>query len=46
MAKIDELFREVMEKGASDLHMVIGFPPMLRISGELVQTNRPVLAPE
>ena len=33
MAKIDELFREVMEKGASDLHMVVGFPPMLRISG-------------
>jgi twitching motility protein PilT len=46
MAKIDELFREVMEKGASDLHMVIGFPPMLRISGELVQTDRPVLTPE
>lgn len=46
MAKIDELFREVMEKGASDLHMVIGFPPMLRISGELVHTDRPVLTPE
>ena len=46
MAKIDELFREVMAKGASDLHMVIGFPPMLRISGELVHTNRPVLTPE
>jgi twitching motility protein PilT len=46
MAEIDELFREVMEKGASDLHMVVGFPPMLRISGELVQTDRPVLTPE
>ena len=46
MAKIDELFREVMEKGASDLHMVIGFPPMLRISGELVHTDRLVLTPE
>ena len=46
MAMIDELFREVMEKGASDLHMVVGFPPMLRISGELVQTDRPVLTPE
>jgi twitching motility protein PilT len=46
MAKIDELFREVMEKGASDLHMVVGFPPMLRISGELVHTDRPVLTPE
>ena len=46
MAKIDELFREVMEKGASDLHMVVGFSPMLRISGELVHTDRPVLTPE
>ena len=46
MAKIDALFREVMEKGASDLHMVVGFPPMLRISGELVHTDRPVLTPE
>jgi len=46
MAKIDELFREVMEKGASDLHMVIGFPPMLRISGELVRTDHSVLTPE
>jgi twitching motility protein PilT len=46
MAEIDELFREVMEKGASDLHMVVGFPPMLRISGELVHTDRPVLTPE
>ena len=46
MAKIDELFREVMEKGASDLHMVVGFPPMLRISGELVHTDHPVLTPE
>ena len=46
MAKIDEFFREVMEKGASDLHMVVGFPPMLRISGELVHTERPVLTSE
>jgi twitching motility protein PilT len=46
MAKIDALFREVMEKGASDLHMVVGFPPMLRISGELVHTDRPDLTPE
>ena len=46
MARIDEFFREMKEKGASDLHMVIGFPPMLRLSGELVRTDHPVLTPE
>ncbi|MCI0525991.1 MAG: type IV pilus twitching motility protein PilT [Nitrospira sp.] len=34
------------EKGASDLHMVIGFPPLLRLRGELVRTNNPPLTPE
>lgn len=40
------------ERGASDLHMVIGFPPLLRLRGELVplevlpltaETNRQIL---
>ncbi|MDX1682069.1 MAG: type IV pilus twitching motility protein PilT [Phycisphaeraceae bacterium] len=35
MAKIDELFRKVKETGASDLHMLEGQPPKLRIHGEL-----------
>ena len=46
MAVIDGLFREVKEQGASDLHMVIGFPPLLRMRGELVPTRHPVLTPE
>ena len=46
MAVIDGLFREVKERGASDLHMVIGFPPLLRMRGELVPTQHPVLTPE
>lgn len=46
MAKIDTYFREMKEKGASDLHMVIGFPPLLRLRGELVPTEHPVLTPE
>ena len=46
MARIDAFFREMKEKGASDLHMVIGFPPMFRLSGELVRTGHPVLTPE
>ncbi len=46
MAQIDALFREMKERGASDLHMVIGFPPLLRMRGELVPTEHPVLTPE
>ena len=46
MAKIDEYFREMKDRGASDLHMVIGFPPLLRLRGELAPTEHPVLTPE
>jgi twitching motility protein PilT len=35
MAKIDELFRMMAEQGASDLHLISGQPPALRIDGEL-----------
>lgn len=46
MAKIDTYFRETKDRGASDLHMTIGFPPMLRLRGELVATEYPVLTAE
>ncbi|MFH0781704.1 MAG: type IV pilus twitching motility protein PilT [Pseudomonadota bacterium] len=46
MAHIDYYFREMKENGASDLHMVIGFPPLLRLRGELVPLSAPVLTPE
>ncbi len=36
MAKIDALFDELLSRGASDLHLGIGYPPMLRLRGELV----------
>ncbi|MEN8188896.1 MAG: type IV pilus twitching motility protein PilT [Thermodesulfobacteriota bacterium] len=53
MAKIDAFFTEMNNRGASDLHMVVGFPPLIRLTGELVpleqypvltaQTNRDIL---
>ena len=46
MAVIDTYFREMKEREASDLHMVIGFPPLLRLRGDLVPTEHPVLTPE
>ena len=35
MAKIDELFRIMAEHGASDLHLISGQLPALRVHGEL-----------
>ncbi len=46
MAIIDTYFTEMKERGASDLHMVIGFPPLLRLRGELVPMDHPVLTPD
>ena len=46
MASIDTYFRELKECGASDLHMVIDFPPLIRLNGELKPLDHPVLTPE
>ncbi len=46
MTEIDTYFQEMKEQGASDLHMVIGFPPLLRLRGELVPMDYAVLTPE
>lgn len=35
MAKIDELFKIMVTKGASDLHLAAGAPPFLRLHGEM-----------
>lgn len=35
MPKIDTLFRMMVEQGASDLHLISGQPPAIRINGEL-----------
>ena len=46
MATIDNYFREMKEAGASDLHLAVGFPPMLRLGGELKPLNHPVITAE
>ena len=35
MAQIDTLFKAMLEEGASDLHLVVGQKPVVRIHGEL-----------
>jgi twitching motility protein PilT len=39
MAAIDKFLRLMAEKGASDLHMPCGSPPMMRVHGELQRVN-------
>ncbi|MDI1477667.1 type IV pilus twitching motility protein PilT [Polyangium sp. y55x31] len=36
MARIDRLFDELLAKKGSDLHLGVGYPPLLRARGELV----------
>lgn len=36
----------VVEKEASDLHLVVGYPPMLRIDGDLVTVGTQILDPQ
>jgi twitching motility protein PilT len=36
---IDELLQLVVSKGASDLHMAVGLPPVIRVDGKLLQAN-------
>ncbi len=45
--EIDELLKRMVAKGASDLHLRVASPPVLRIDGELVpQDDLPRLAPK
>jgi len=43
---MEDLLRLVVEEGASDLHLAVGAPPALRISGRLVKLQLPALTPE
>ena len=36
---VDDLLKLIVERGASDLHIAVGVPPILRIDGQLMPTN-------
>ncbi len=46
MAAIDEIFAQIKEHGASDLHIVTGAPPTLRIHGEIQKLDYEELSPD
>src|SRR5687767_7785019 len=39
MAKVDSFFRMMVDHGASDLHLISGQPPAMRINGELERVD-------
>ena len=41
-----DLLRLTIEQKASDLHIVAGVPPILRIDGDVQKTNYPSLVPD
>jgi len=43
---MDELLKITVQRNASDLHLTVGLPPMLRINGKLMPTEFPKLAQE
>jgi twitching motility protein PilT len=46
MAKIDDLFRAVINRGASDLHLSAGSAPWFRLNGEMVKLDFKALTNE
>jgi twitching motility protein PilT len=46
MVHIDTLLRAMFEKGASDLHLTVGSPPMVRLHGEMEALEYEKLRPD
>lgn len=44
--EVNKLFRMVMKFEASDLHLKVGQPPMMRLRGDIRKTDRPDLTQE
>ena len=42
---ISELFEYTIEKGASDLHLTVGYPPIIRVDGKLEKVNDHIIDP-
>ena len=40
-----ELLKDTLERGASDLHLTVGIPPIIRVNGELIKIGKEPLTP-
>lgn len=45
MATLYDLLKQMIDSGASDLHITTGSPPRLRVDGKLIVMDHPPLAP-
>jgi len=45
MANLHELLKEMSDKGASDLHITTGIPPMIRLHGHVMPVGTNPLSP-
>jgi twitching motility protein PilT len=45
MSTLYQMLQQMIEKGASDLHITTGSPPQMRLHGHLVPMNSPSLGP-
>ena len=45
MTPIDDLLRLTLEEGSSDLHISAGSPPTLRLDGQIIKLDLPVMTP-
>lgn len=43
---INDILRHVAEREASDLHITVGVPPIVRVNGELASLDHPKLKPD
>jgi twitching motility protein PilT len=43
---IEKLLSEAINRNASDLHIAVGYPPIIRVDGELIDLDEKVLNPE
>ena len=46
MYNIQDLLAEMVKRGASDLHITAGIPPMLRLAGKLTPMGTEKLKPD
>ncbi|MEZ4371232.1 MAG: type IV pilus twitching motility protein PilT [Polyangiaceae bacterium] len=46
MAQIDRLFDVLLDRGGSDLHLSVGYPPMIRSKGDLVRISQTPIGKE
>ncbi len=46
MVSLRELLEIMIQRGASDLHLTVGVPPVVRVDGKLVKMDMDILTPE